>query len=281
MPEVREFAPSRLISEGRREPGLLTRLSCRVLLALVFAAAGARSQSVEGSITDRASGLPVPGMIIFLLDSAGGSVATMISDENGRFTLPAPWPGSYRLRAEAVGVFSETTPPFRLARGEMLAYPFAFGRRTHILPTVRVEEKRQCVSAPEAGIAVAAMWDEVRKALTATHLTTSAARYRFNLLQYERELDLKSLSVRRSRSWERAGLNEEPYGSLPADSLAAHGYVQVTPQGTWYYAPDARTFLSDSFLRTHCLKPAEANAERRGLVGLAFEPVEKRNRPDV
>jgi hypothetical protein len=128
---------------------------------------------------------------------------------------------------------------------------------------------------------VAALWDEVRKALTATQLTTAAALYRFNLRQYERELDPKTLSVRRSRSWERTGLNEEPYGSLPAESLATHGYVQVTREGTWYYAPDARTFLSDAFMRTHCLRPAEPSAERRGLVGLAFEPVEKRDRTDV
>jgi len=220
-------------------------------------------------------------MVIFLLDSAGTPVASVISDEEGRFILRALSPGTYRLRAEAVGVFSETTTPLRLAGGEMVTYPFVFGRRTHDLPTVRIVEKRRCVSAPEAGIAVAAMWDEVRKALTATHLTTAAARYRFNLRQYERELDLKTFSVRSSRSWERTGLNEEPYGSLPAESLAAHGYVQVTPQGTWYYAPDARTFLSDAFLRTHCLKPAEASPERRGLVGLAFEPTERRSQPDV
>lgn len=281
MLEVRESPPSRLTFGGSHGAWRLTRLFCRVFLALAFAAAIARAQSVEGSIKDRASDLPVPGMIIFLLDSAGTPVASVISDEEGRFILRAPSPGIYQLRAEAVGVFSETTTPLRLAGGETVTYPFVFGRRTHDLPTVRIGEKRRCVSAPEAGIAVAAMWDEVRKALTATHLTTAAARYRFNLRQYERELDLKTFSVRRSRSWERAGLNEEPYGSLPAESLAAHGYVQVTPQGTWYYAPDARTFLSDAFLQTHCLKPAEASPERRGLVGLAFEPTERRSRPDV
>ena len=281
MLEVRESPPSRLVFG--RGPGawFLTRLFCRVSLALAFAAAIVHAQSVQGSIKDRGSDLPVPGMVIFLLDSAGTPVASVISDEEGRFILRAPSPGVYQLRAEAVGVFSETTLPLRLASREMVTYPFFFGRRTRDLPTVRIVEKRRCVSAPEAGIAVAAMWDEVRKALTATHLTTAAARYRFNLRQYERELDLKSLSIRRSRSWERAGLNEEPYGSLPAESLAAHGYVQVTPQGTWYYAPDARTFLSDTFLRTHCLKPAEASPERRGLVGLAFEPTERRSQPDV
>lgn len=250
-------------------------------LGLTLVPVAALAQSVQGTIKDKTSGLPVPGMVIFLLDSAGGAVASTMSDEGGAFVLRAPSAGTYRLRAEAVGVFSQTTPALRLAAGEPTAYSFLFGARTRDLPPVQIVEKQRCVAATEAGIAVAALWDEVRKALTAAELTTAASRYRFNLRQYERELDLKTLSVRRSRSWERAGLNENPYGSLPADSLAAHGYVQVTPGGTWYYAPDARTLLSDAFMRTHCLKPAEPDSERRGLVGLAFEPVARHERPDV
>ncbi|HYN83024.1 MAG TPA: carboxypeptidase regulatory-like domain-containing protein [Gemmatimonadaceae bacterium] len=241
----------------------------------------ALAQSLQGTIKDRASGLPVPGMVIFLLDSSGAAVASTLSDEKGTFVMQARSAGTYRLRAEAVGVFSETTASFRLMDGESVTHAFVFGRRTRDLPPVRIVEKQRCVAAPEAGIAVAALWDEVRKALTATELTTAAARYRFNLRQYERELDLKMLSVKRSRSWERVGLNAEPYGSITADSLAAHGYVQVTTEGTWYYAPDARTFLSDAFMRTHCLRLAEPNSERPGLIGLAFEPVAKRERPDV
>jgi len=255
---------------------------CRsVAVWLSLAPAVALSQSVQGTVTDRGSGLPVPGMVVHLLDSSGAAVTATISDESGAFFLRAPAAGTYRLRAEAVGVFSENSSELHLTADDTTTYAFVFGGQTRDLPAVRIVEKQRCVSAPDAGLAVAALWDEIRKALTATHLTTAAARYRFNLLQYEREIDVKSQLVRRSRTWERTGLNEEPYGSLPAESLATHGYVQITPQGTWYYAPDARTFLSDAFMRTHCLKPAEPSAERRGLVGLAFEPVEKRDRPDV
>lgn len=261
-------------------PGL-GRFCRSVAVGASLVPAAALSQSVQGTVTDRASGLPVAGMVVHLLDATGAAVAATMSDDSGAFNLRAPAPGTYRLRAEAVGVFSETSPELRLIEAVTMTYAFVFGGRTRDLPAVRIVEKQRCVSAPDAGIAVAALWDEIRKALTATHLTTAAARYRYNLLQYEREIDVKSQLVRRSRSWERTGLNEEPYGSLPAESLATHGYVQVTPQGTWYYAPDARTFLSDAFMRTHCLKPAEPTNERGGLVGLAFEPVEKRDRPDV
>lgn len=269
----------RRVPAGRAARRALLRLAAT--LGWMLAPLPALSQAVQGTIKDRASGLPVPGMVIFLLDSTGTAIGSALSDETGAYFLRAPASGTYRLRAEAVGVFSETSADLHLTEGEVTPHDFVFGARSRDLPEVRIVEKQRCVVAPEAGVAVAAMWDEVRKALTATQLTTAAAKYRFNLRQYEREIDSKTLAVRRSRSWERAGLNEEPYGSLPAESLATHGYVQVTPEGTWYYAPDARTFLSDAFSRTHCLKPAEPSAERRGLVGLAFEPVEKRDRTDV
>lgn len=268
-------------SAGRRRGVFsLVRLRVGIALGASLAPVSLLGQSVQGTIRDEVSGLPVPGMVIFLLDSSGVAVASALSDENGGFAVRAPSAGKYRLRAEAVGVFSESTDDFRLAVGESRTHAFEFGARTRALPVVQIVEKQRCVVAPEAGQAVAALWDEVRKALTATELTTAAARYRFNLRQHERELDLK-MSVRRSRSWERVGMNVEPYGSLPAESLAAHGYVQTTAAGTWYYAPDARTFLSDAFMRTHCLRPAEPDSDRRGLIGLAFEPVAQRDRPDV
>lgn len=75
MLEVRESPPSRLVFGHSPGAWFLTRLFCRVSLALAFAAAIARAQSVEGSIKDRGSDLPVPGMVIFLLDSAGTPVA--------------------------------------------------------------------------------------------------------------------------------------------------------------------------------------------------------------
>lgn len=255
----------------------------RLLLAmLLFATSPARGQKVEGTVVDRASRLPFPGVTIVLLDSGNTPVTSALSDERGRFLVAASLPGLYRLRFEAVGMFSETSPELlRLEEGETLNRTIAFEQRVRDLPAVTVTAKSRCVTAPEAGAAVAVLWDEVRKALAVTQLTAEAQRYRFDLVQYERELDPKSKAVRRSRSWERVGITDQPYASIPADSLTSHGYVQTTRDGTWYYAPDARTLLSDDFVRTHCLRPMAAKDDRSGLVGLAFEPTEERKIPDV
>lgn len=251
------------------------------LLALAIAPVAAAAQSVEGHVTDRASGLPVPGMLVALVDSTGLAIISAITDSTGHYRLLAPAAGTYRLRAAAIGYLSELSPELRLASGEATNFPFIFGAEPRRLPVVRVVEKQRCVLAPEAGAVVAVLWEEVSKALTATRITSDDARYRFSLRQYVRELDLETRAVRRSRSWEQMGLEQEPYGSLPADSLASHGYVRTTPDGTWYYAPDARTLLSEAFARTHCLIPAVPESGTRGLVGLGFEPVARRDVPDV
>ncbi|CAN5331760.1 hypothetical protein BH20GEM2_BH20GEM2_18930 [soil metagenome] len=70
-----------------------------------------------------------------------------------------------------------------------------------------------------------------------------------------------------------------PFASLPAAELAAGGYVQAGPEGTYYYAPDADVLLSDTFLDGHCFRVERGEGTERGLIGLAFEPVEPRGQP--
>ena len=284
MPCARRFvAWPRLRSRQSRVNwfSLTTRWSLSVGAMLFLAASPALGQTVRGVITDRASGSPVPGVTIVLLDSANAPVKSTLSDEQGQFTVGAPSAGLYRLRLDAVGFFSETTSELRVVEGETPTRTVVFNRRIRDLPAITVTAKTVCVPAPEAGAAVAALWEEVRKALTVTQLSAEARRYRYDLVQYERELDPRSKAVRRSRNWERLGITGETYESISADSLANYGYVQTTNDGTWYYAPDARTLLSDAFTRTHCLKPVAASNAEPGLVGLGFEPMQQRKISDV
>ena len=284
MPCARIFAAwPRLISrEGRLNWfRLSTRWPVSAMALLCLAANPAFGQTIRGVIADRTSGLPVPGVTIVLLDSANASLASVLSDEQGKFTVRAPTAGLYRLRLEAVGFFSDTTADLRVVEGENPTQTVTFNRRIRDLPAVTVTAKTICVPAPDAGATVAALWDEVRKALTMTELSAAARSYRFDLLQYERELDPRSKAVRHSRNWERLDITGQTYESIAADSLAKNGYVQTNADGTWYYAPDARTLLSDAFTRTHCLKPVAASLSQAGLVGLGFEPTREQKTSDV
>ena len=75
-----------------------------VAFLLAFLAAGsAFAQRVEGRLTERETGLPIPGAVIRLLTLRGDSKAGALTDASGAFTLSAPAPGRFRLRVERVG----------------------------------------------------------------------------------------------------------------------------------------------------------------------------------
>lgn len=73
------------------------------------------AQSIGGRVLEDLSDHPVPAASVELLP-AGGRTAVWraISDEAGTFSLDAPKPGRYRLRVEALGYATVTTPEFDL-----------------------------------------------------------------------------------------------------------------------------------------------------------------------
>ena len=69
--------------------------------------------------------------------------------------------------------------------------------------------------------------------------------------------------------------------SLPAETLVAEGFVRQIDSGAFeYFAPDAEVLLSNAFLNTHCLKLTD-DEESPSLIGLAFEPAEVSDTPDI
>jgi hypothetical protein len=71
--------------------------------------------------------------------------------------------------------------------------------------------------------------------------------------------------------------------SLPAEDLAAHGYVRAVDDGQFYdfFAPNAEVLLSDEFLDHHCLSLQEGRKGLEGMIGLGFEPVRGRKVPEI
>jgi len=76
------------------------------------------AQTLEGSLTDRESGLPVDGALVLLMDGEGQELLGRISDEEGLFRLVAPGPGSYRLRVVRIGYASFFSDPIPLLEGD-------------------------------------------------------------------------------------------------------------------------------------------------------------------
>ena len=252
-----------------------------VLPALLWAAP-LPAQVIRGTVGEQDSGGLVTGGFVVLLDENGVQRDAALTDAAGRFLLTAPGPGQYRLGLDRIGYLSVTTPPFAVAAGQTIEYRLAARVEPVDLAGIDVRIEPECRVRPEEATLAAVVWEEARKALTATAWSQRQGLLRYTIVARERTLDPYSLEVREENSRSRRGVSHgSPYVARDADLLSSEGYARMEGNVQVYYAPDAATLLSDSFLDRHCFRPRPAEEGRAGLVGLDFEPVSEARSPDI
>ncbi len=242
----------------------------------------AKSQTVLVRVSDSEGLQPLVGAITYLVDDAGEHVRSGLTDERGRVLFVGIPAGSYRVRAEMIGMATTDTAPFSLDEGTTITEEIRLESSAIELSGIEVElEAGRCSVRPGGeGLLVAEVWDEARKALSAASLTDQRASYRYETMTYDRQLDRSGLVLDEQQS-RREGYLRTPFESRPAEDLAMNGFVQRDGRDYVYFAPDATVLLSDEFLDSHCFKLTSAGNEE-GLVGLGFEPTgETKSVPDI
>jgi hypothetical protein len=251
------------------------------LLALLLCAPALGAQTLNGVLRDEESRAPVARAMIVLLDAEGKALGQTQTRANGSFTLVAPGPGTYRVRAEHVGRAATLSEPVTLAAGEQKPFEMlARGQAVRLEGLVAQAGERQCRMRDDATGRVATVWEEARKALAAAEWTRRNEPRDFNVRRYSREMDAASLTVRKEQAQTGRTRQITPFRALSAEQLAEGGYVRKEGREFVYFAPDAEVLLSDPFLDTHCFT-LQRDEQNPGLVGLAFEPGRGRRLPDV
>jgi len=254
---------------------LLTTLCCCLCPAVVA------SQVVRGVVIDEASGRALPGVVVVLLDSTGQRLAGVLAGDDGRFALLMTAPGRYALRAERIGFRAEAPTGVTLAAGEAVEVRLVTRAIPVVLSAVNITARTPCVARASDGREVSEVWDEARKALYATDLTQREELFTVRASRFERTLDPRTGRVTSYKTTERTGATRSPFVSLPAARLSADGFVRQNARETVYYGPDAAVLLSDEFLGDHCFRLRAGEQARAGLIGLEFEPVRGRQKPDI
>lgn len=268
-----------------RPPALVLLLCVWGTLAAIGMLSGSTlaAQSVRGTLVETSTQRPISGARMILLGDGAAEVASTLTNPEGGFLLRAPGPGTYRVRIDRIGFRSHTSDAFSLAAGETRAYDLAAPVQAISLRGVTARGERRCRLRPQEGLATHRVWEEARKALALSAWAQEERVFRYELELFERTLDPPTLQVIEEHVRPQAGFHAQPFRSVAAEKLRSGGFVQEAEGGAFYdfYAPDAAVLLSDAFLDTHCLRVVQGQAEREGQVGLAFEPVRRRDVPEI
>lgn len=256
-------------------------LAAATALALTLPATLA-AQAVHGIVRDSASGAPVAGALVVLVDATGAERARILSSPSGAYALTVPAAGSHVARVLRIGQARWDSDTFALAAGADDQLALAVPPRPFELPEVEVASKNGCRGNPATTADLMALWDGIRAALGATEETMKRGEYRFGTLVWHRRLTPR-LHVTASAVDEGSDRRLWPVRSAPAESLIAGGFVQAGTDeyAPTYYAPDTDFLVDDRFIATHCFHLVRGEAEHSGQLGLAFAPVAGRRLPEV
>ncbi len=248
---------------------------------MLVGASSAAAQSLQGTLL-RADSVPAAGVIVVASRGAQDSVlARTITNGSGRYALDVS-AGAVRLRALRIGHRPVLIGEFTLGAGARREMRTVLPNDPIVLATVTTEASSSCRQTGTAGVNVATVFEEARKALLSTTLKSGDGDPMSRLSVYGQARTMGNRPIGDLELEFKEGVTVKPFQSLPPDSLAKVGYVESDLTSRTYYAPDADVLLSETFASSHCLGLTDGTGERAGWIGLAFRPQQfRRNFVDV
>jgi hypothetical protein len=241
----------------------------------------AGAQVVRGTVTERGSAAPLPGVVVSLESMAPDATPiSVLTDQHGAYAIRGP-AGSYRVTAKRIGVQRYFSDTFQLGPGETRQLEIVMEAVVFELPAVRIVESNLCITRGEDRQRVLGLWDEARAALTATALSRRDRLFDGSITRYKRTLDPRTLRVLEDSWGELSGTLEGTFNSPDGETLSRTGYWRQQGTDALYWAPDGDVLLSRAFQRDHCFGVAASRSDRAGLAGLSFGPAPGRTIAEV
>lgn len=256
---------------------------CLLCAAMLFVATSVSAQDaqapleVRGRFLAEPGGTPLGGAYVTILDAAGNAAAATLTNAAGWFSLTAPAPGRYTVRAENIG-YSTGQAVVDLPRDRPVLVDLRATFQAIPLEGLTAEVDKSCDVPTETATRVALLWEEVRKAFRVTAFAEDRSAVLFDVDRWRRTLEPNRLRIEEEQRRPRSGMHTgSPFVSLPAERLAAEGYIQGESgsEELRYYGPDARVLLDRTFQNAHCFGFTDKGPED-GWVGLRFQPRDRR-----
>lgn len=221
---------------------------------------------LRGVVTDSATGSPVAGAVVSVVDSTNATLAQATADATGRFFVLRPAAGM-RLRVIRIGYRPSTRA--LSADTSMLV---SLARIPPVLEALRVASSPLCPGSNEQGSAFQ-IWEQVRAGLLATSVASrESSTVSATTLTFKRSVAAADGRVTAQSQEIRRGEAARPFAAtIGATSLARAGFMSEDSTGRSFYGLDHDVLLDESFAATHCFRLRASNQGRDGQIGLAFE----------
>lgn len=242
------------------------RRTAAALLVTLCLTPALRAQDVRGVVRDSASGDPVAGAVILVLDSAGRTAAQQLTSERGLYRVVRT-PAARRLRVLRIGY----RPREMALPAGPASLDIALVAIPVLLETVQVTGSVQCPRRDDSEAALALL-GQARAGLLAVMVARRANPAALVRLGFERRMDglsdrIVSQQVRIERE-SAAGISFDAVRT-PAEFLRL-GFVAEQWGQQRFLAPDADVLLDDTFANGYCFRVAERRRDRPDQVGLGF-----------
>lgn len=220
--------------------------------------------------------VPVPGVVVQLIDADSSVVARALTDERGAFLVATLRPGTYRVRTLRIGWRPATSEPIVLAAAQEVSQNFELTGLALALDTVRIGTTSLCRLTGAAAATTFALWEQVRTALNATELTAGTRALNATTVMFQQVMDPATARTLESSAQLQSGTVAQPWNSLSADSIRKVGYVVMDGIAeVTYYAPGLDVLASDRFIDDHCFRIIGSPDPTR--IGVAIEPTSGRS----
>jgi hypothetical protein len=235
------------------------------------------AQVVTGTVVLPDSVTPVSGVIVIATDAGGTTLARGLTNGKGAFTVRLPAAATIDIKLLRIGYRPSKGPTVTVAAGAVQTVRIVFSAAAVSLVAVNVRERETCRVQADSGLMVASLWEEARKAMLTSQLTSEEAPLFAEWIEYDRTLDSASRMIRFQRVRTTKTATTHAFRSVPANILQTSGYVVDDGGTTSYYAPDAEVLLSDGFVTAHCFHIVAPPANDPHVIGVAFTPTRERS----
>ncbi|HEY4306487.1 MAG TPA: carboxypeptidase-like regulatory domain-containing protein [Gemmatimonadaceae bacterium] len=228
-----------------------------------------RAQELRGTVREAATGAPVPGAVVLLLDSTETSRARTITDENGVYrVIASKW--VRRLRVVRIG-FRPTELALAPIVNDVITTDVTMTAIPVLLEPVRVKSGATCPKRDDR-LAALSLLEQARAGLLATVVAREARPAAIVRVHYSSRYSLIPERVEQTSVF--VDSTDTTHVSFTAPRSAAefvrHGFAVDEGGETTFDGPDAETLLDDDFRDGYCFQLRDRVPTRPNQVGLGF-----------